>query len=91
MGVGASIYKESSIHDNPGFSRHLFFFNPIDLFKYMYRLSYSSGPGAYSAQGMGNVKAKKTLQWRKPDMFQNAPARPDLHPPSIPRLEQSYG
>lgn len=24
-------------------------------------------------------------------MFQNAPGRPDLHPPSIPRLEQSYG
>lgn len=65
MGVGASIYKESSIHDNPG-------------------------PGAYASQGMGNVKATNKLQWSKPDKFKNE-QNPELHPPSIPRLQQSYG
>jgi len=65
MCVGASIYNESSIVDNPG-------------------------PGAYVLQGMGNIKKTKKLDWKKSENFKKE-NNPELHAPSIPRLEQSYG
>lgn len=89
MGVGASIYKESSIVDNPGVSLSLeFSIAPTDCNILFF--SYYAGPGTYKLQGMGDIKVAKTLKWSKSENSKKK-KNSQLHPPSIPRLEQSYG